>query len=130
MATPASVHVGPWTERDLLAFPDDGQRHEVVEGSLLTSPPPAGPHQVFSLRLARLLEDCAPAELQTVEGLGVRVPGGSVLLPDLLVAKREAVLNDRSGILDAEAVRLVVEIVSPGSATMDRLTKPVLSAGR
>ncbi len=77
-----------------------------------------------------MLEDCAPAELQTVEGLGVRVPGGSVLLPDLLVAKREAVLNDRSGILDAEAVRLVVEIVSPGSATMDRLTKPVLSAGR
>lgn len=128
MATLAPVHVGPWTECDLLAFPEDGQRHELVEGSLLTSPPPAGRHQIFSFRLARLLDDSAPADLQPVEGLGVRVPGGSILVPDILVADRQAVLDARSGILDAETVRLVVEIVSPGSATMDRLTKPAIYA--
>jgi Uma2 family endonuclease len=58
----------------------------------------------------------------------VRVPGGSVLVPDLLVAEQEAVLQDRSGILDPDAIRLVVEIVSPASATVDRLTKPALYA--
>ncbi|HLH71618.1 MAG TPA: Uma2 family endonuclease [Candidatus Dormibacteraeota bacterium] len=128
MASPATAHVGPWTERDLVALPDDGQRHELVEGRLLVSPPPSGPHQVLALRLARLLDDAAPPELQTVEGLGVRVPGGSVLVPDVLVAEREAVLQDRSGILDPGAVRLVAEVVSPGSATMDRLAKPALYA--
>jgi Uma2 family endonuclease len=51
-----------------------------------------------------------------------------MLVPDILVAEREAVLADRSGILEPGAVRLVVEIVSPGSATMDRLTKPALYA--
>ncbi|HZV49606.1 MAG TPA: Uma2 family endonuclease [Candidatus Dormibacteraeota bacterium] len=128
MASPATAHVGPWTEQDLLTLPDDGQRHELVEGRLLVSPPPSGPHQVLALRLARLLDDAAPPELQTVEGLGVRVPGGSVLVPDILVAEREAVLQDRSDVLDPGAVRLVVEIVSPGSAAMDRLTKPALYA--
>lgn len=128
MASSATAHVGPWTEYDLLALPDDGQRHELVEGRLLVSPPPSGPHQVLALRLARLLDDAAPPGLQTVQGLGVRVPGGSVLVPDIVVAEREAVLRDNSGILDPSAVRLVVEIVSPGSATVDRLTKPALYA--
>src|SRR5207237_9194726 len=41
-ADPIPVHTGPWTEADLLVLPDDGQRHELVEGSLVVSPPPAG----------------------------------------------------------------------------------------
>src|SRR5579884_1439444 len=128
MASPATAHVDPWTEQDLLALPEDGQRHELVEGRLLASPPPSGPHQVLALRLARLLDDAVPPALPTVEGLGVRVPGGSVLVPDLLVAEQEAVLQDRSGIPAPGAIRLVVEIVSPASATVDRLTKPALYA--
>lgn len=122
------MHGGPWTERDLLALPDDGQRHELVEGRLLVSPPPAGPHQQTVLRLAGLLLAATPPNLDTVEGLGVRVPGGSILVPDLLVADLEAVSANRSGILDPGSVHLVVEIVSPGSVIMDRLTKPVLYA--
>jgi Uma2 family endonuclease len=56
------------------------------------------------------------------------MPGGSVLVPDLLAVDAEPLWTNQSGILDATAVHLVVEIVSPGSVTMDRLAKPVLYA--
>lgn len=51
-----------------------------------------------------------------------------MFIPDVLVVARDAGLANRSGILDADDVALVVEIVSPGSRTTDRLTKPVLYA--
>jgi Uma2 family endonuclease len=63
-----------------------------------------------------------------VEAVGVRLPDNTVFIPDVLVVARDAGLANRSGILDADDVALVVEIVSPGSRTTDRLTKPVLYA--
>ena len=50
----------------------------------------------------------------------VRLPDNTVLVPDVLIAEREAVLDNTSGILDPAVVRLVAEIVSPGSRTADR----------
>jgi len=125
---PVGMHVGPWTEEDLVGLPDDGQRYELLEGALLVNPPAGGRHQRISLRLAGRLDADAPAGLVAVEALGVRIPGGSVLVPDVLVAERQAVLGNDSGVLDASVVHLVVEIVSPGSRTQDRLTKPALYA--
>ena len=125
---PVPAHTGPWTEKDLLALPRDGQRHELVEGSLIVSPPPAGRHQGAASRLLRRLAAEAPPSFEVVEALGVRMPGGSMLVPDLLVVDAEPLWTNQSGILDASAVHLVVEIVSPGSVTMDRLAKPVLYA--
>jgi Uma2 family endonuclease len=125
---PVPVHIGPWTEKDLLALPDDGQRHELVEGSLIVSPPPAGRHQGVASRLLRRLADQSPPAFEVVEALGVRMPGGSVLVPDLLVVDADALWNNHSGIVEAGIVHLVVEIVSPGSVTMDRFVKPVIYA--
>ena len=125
---PVGIHVGPWTEEDLVGLPDDGQRYELLEGALLVNPPPGGRHQRVSLRLAGSLDAIAPDGLVVVEAMGVRIPGGSVLIPDVLVADRDAVLANDSGILDPAVVRLVAEIVSPGSRTHDRLTKPALYA--
>jgi len=45
------------------------------------------------------------------------------------VVARDAVAEDPSGILDPADVALVVEVVSPGSRIMDRLTKPAAYAG-
>lgn len=52
-----------------------------------------------------------------------------MFIPDVLVAARDVVLANTSGILDSADIALVVEIVSPGSQTIDRLTKPALYAG-
>jgi Uma2 family endonuclease len=123
-----AMHTGPWTERDLLGLAEDGQRHELLEGSLVVSPPPAGRHQHAATQLELILIAAAPRGLDVVQGLGVRLIGGSVFVPDVLVAEREAVTNDRSGILASDQVHLVVEIVSPSSVTLDRVTKPQLYA--
>jgi hypothetical protein len=123
VAEPAPVHVGPWTEDDLFHLPDDGQRHELVEGTLLVSPPPAVDHQVVAKRLVRLLDDAAPPGLLAVEAVGVRLSRTTLLVPDVVVLD-SAATGKRRRTLEASEVKLVVEIVSPGSGTMDRLTKP------
>lgn len=60
--------------------------------------------------------------------MGVRLPDDTVFIPDVLVAAREAVLTNHSGILNHSDVALVVEITSPGSRTADRITKPAVYA--
>jgi Uma2 family endonuclease len=117
-------HVGAWTEEDLIGLADDGQRHELVEGALLVSPPPPASHQRRSFKLATLLDRCAPPGLLVVEATGVRLPRGTVRIPDVVVVDEAPALADQSGILDAAVVHLAVEIVSPGSRQTDRVDKP------
>jgi Uma2 family endonuclease len=128
VATVVDTHVGPWSEEDLLALPDSVQRYELLEGTLLVNPPAGGPHQLVSWTLTGVLRAAATPDVVAVQELGVRLPDNTMFIPDILVATRDAVLANGSGILDAGDVVLVVEIVSPGSRTTDRLTKPALYA--
>jgi len=122
------AHIGPWSEEDLVGLPTDSQRYELLEGTLLVSPPPGGRHQLVSWEVTRELKQAAPPGLVVVEAMGVRLPNDTVFVPDVLVAERHAVVTNRSGILDHSTVTLIAEIVSPGSRTQDRLTKPALYA--
>ncbi len=112
------------TEADLALMPDDGHRYEIVDGSLVVSPAPTSGHQVIAHELAVLLGQHAPGDLQIVQGVNVRA-GRSVLVPDLAVVSRDKALEDVVA-FDPWDVSLVVEIVSPSSQTMDRVTKPTL----
>ncbi|MFF3565753.1 Uma2 family endonuclease [Streptomyces sp. NPDC002574] len=60
------------------------------------------------------------------EVINVVLPSGLVV-PDIVVADAAATATDEAGI-DAEAVLLVVELVPPGTRTMDRRLKPLLYA--
>lgn len=51
MALTTGPHVGPWTEEDLVALPEDAQRYELLEGALLVNPPPSPAHQRISYKL-------------------------------------------------------------------------------
>lgn len=117
---------GPWTLADLAATPDDGQRYEIVDGSLLVSPPPTVLHQAVVDRVRRLLRAAARPELEVLEGVGVQLPNG-LLVPDVLVADGVAVWSGCSVLTPADLV-LAVEVVSPSSKTTDRITKPALYA--
>ena len=128
MTLAAEPHAGPWTEQDLLDLPDNGVRHELLEGALLVNPPPAPRHQRVGYLLTKALDGAVPADLIVVEAIGVRIPDGSMLIPDVLVVDRDQGLANRSGIVDPGLVRLAVEVASPSSHIMDRLTKPTLYA--
>jgi hypothetical protein len=59
-----------------------------------------------------------------LEAINVILPSGLVV-PGIVVADAAATATDAVSI-DAEAVLLVVELVSPGNKTMDRRLKPLL----
>ena len=77
-----------WTREEVLALPEDGKRHELVDGELMVSPSPGFLHQLFVKRLASLLD-----EYVRYHGLGEAfgLPGdldlgsGQVVQPDIFV---------------------------------------------
>jgi Uma2 family endonuclease len=123
-------HTGPWTVADVLALPvDRGSRYELLGESLVVSPAPGLHHQRASFRLHVALDAAARAAgapVEVLEAVSVVLPSG-LAVPDIVVCDAGATAGDAVSI-DAEAVALVVELVSPGSRTMDRRVKPLLYA--
>ena len=113
------------TYEDLLAMPDDGLRHELIDGEHLVSPSPSPRHQAISMNLARLT-----ASFLHVQRLGrvyaapldVVFSRHDVVEPDLLYvsAERQAILTDTNV---SAAPDLAIEILSPSSRRVDELRK-------
>jgi Uma2 family endonuclease len=118
-------HHGPWTEADYLALPEDNRRIELLDGALLMSPSPAGPHQRLSSRLWMALERARPDGMGVFEAVNVRLGTGRILIPDLAVVRHDGI---DFTVLDAAEIALAIEIVSPGSIAVDRAIKPRLYA--
>jgi Uma2 family endonuclease len=104
------------TEDDLRAAPEDGQKHELVDGAIVVSP--AGTrHGLVSVRLsARLGAFVEARKLGYVvdSSTGFRLPGGNVRLPDVAFISRgrfpdERVPEDFSDV----PPDLAVEVLSP-----------------
>jgi Uma2 family endonuclease len=120
--TPASVK---FTYEDFLTFPDDGKRHEIVDGEHYVTPSPNTKHQTVSMNLTRALLrylDEHPRGHLFAAPFDVVLSELDVVEPDLLFVSRE-----RAGIVTEQHVRgapdLVVEIVSPGTRKVDEVTK-------
>jgi Uma2 family endonuclease len=127
MSSPAKSglldHVGPWTEREYLALPEDRRRIELLDGGLLVSPAAGSPHQRLSSQLWYALGRAAPSWLEVLEAVNVRVAPGRILIPDLVVVTKPGL--DQT-VWDPADVVMVVEIVSPSSIAADRAIKPQL----
>ena len=111
------------TWQDVQQMPDDGNRYEAIEGDVYMTPAPTFRHQRVSLRLAitleRLLEESGHGVVVQAP-LGVEFPAtGEGVQPDLLF-----VSEARRGIISnawiSGAPDLVVEILSPSTASRDR----------
>lgn len=116
-------HVGPWTERDYLALPEDRRRIELLNGGLLVSPAAGGRYQRLSSQLWHILGRAAPSWLEVLEAINVRVAPGRILIPDLVVVTNPGL--DLT-VWDPAEVAMAVEIVSAGSVAADRAIKPQL----
>ena len=113
-----------YTVDDVLAFPEDGNRYELVDGELLVTRSPAQVHQLLLIRLYDQLSGYlrphpavaqaffAPADVIWSEREYVQ--------PDLFVVPAREVTGDWR---DCRTLLLAVEVVSPGSARADRFTK-------
>lgn len=109
-----------WTLPDLLRLPEDTNRYEIVDGSLLASPVNIA-HLAVVIALRAVLSATAPASLRVAENAGVRV-GRSIWVPDLVVIPA-AVLRQRQDALESADVLLAVEVLSPSRRMTDLVTK-------
>lgn len=120
------------TADEFAALPEDtGARYELQEGNIVMSPRPQPDHQLcirrLSARLAEQLPDGFEVLPEVDVDLGLVAPRrpGFVRAPDLVVVTCEALLRVRAdgGLIRASEVRLVIEIVSPGSGRTDTVIK-------
>lgn len=113
-----------YTVDEVLAFPSDRNRYELVDGELLVTPAPAPKHQIVVKRLcarteAYLSDYPRVAEL-FVSPAEVIWDGEKLVQPDLFVIPAAEVSRTWE---TAQTLLLAVEVVSPASARGDRLVK-------
>jgi Uma2 family endonuclease len=126
-------HTGPWTPDDVEALPDSGDhaRFEVFEGGVLVvSPAPGVAHQRASYWLHHALAQAAALAgtgTEVLEAVNVAMPGNKLLVPDVVVVAAEAI-DETTTRIPSDAVRAVVEVVSPSTMSIDRAIKPAMYA--
>ena len=111
--------VPTYTSEDLRQFPRDGQRYELLEGTLLVTPAPTLAHQLVTTRLARLL-----AEYLDPVGLAAAVTPGEIEVAPSTVMDPDILVVPASYPADTPWTRiggwwLAVEVYSPSSRLYD-----------
>lgn len=109
------------TYEDFVQFPDDGQRHGLLDGEHVVSPSPVPEHQFFVTDLAELLNRFVREHRLgrvSVGPLDVRLSKHNVLEPDVLFVSKE-----RLGIVGPTNLGgppdLVAEVLSPSTRRRD-----------
>jgi Uma2 family endonuclease len=116
-----------WTTFDLDDMPEDGRRRELIDGVLHMPPTPSAHHQTLAMLLGARLHASCPRDFRVTQAVEVRLTTLRCLIPDVLVVTpvaRRKFMN----IYHAQEVVLAVEIVSPTSLIVDRVTTPPLCA--
>jgi Uma2 family endonuclease len=109
------------TYEDFVRIPEDGRRHEILDGAHVVSPAPSRIHQRIVVRLVTILEGFVePRGLGEVyvAPFDVVLSRHDVVEPDVLFlsASRAAILTDANV---QGAPDLAVEILSPGTRRRD-----------
>jgi Uma2 family endonuclease len=120
MGMPQTAEI--WTAEHIRALPDDGLRHEVVDGEHLVSPAPRPLHQAAVAELMRRLDPyvrehhlgrvwTSPADIE--------LDPRTLMQPDVFVTRSRRVKTWK----DALPLRLAIEVLSPSTARADRIVK-------
>ena len=114
-----------WTVADLADLPEDGNRYEVLDGTLYVTPAPSFDHQAAVQLLYRLIADyldrepvgfvfIAPADVTFSQSRGVQ--------PDLFVMPPHESRRPRR-FDDGRRLMLAAEVLSPNTGRADRVAK-------
>lgn len=122
----ATPEDGRLTYDDFLRFPEDGKRHEIIDGVHFVSPSPTTRHQVLVGRLYFAIESFLRQRPRIgrvfLSRLDVVLTRWDVVEPDLLfVADDQAEIVGEQNVQGAPA--LVIEVLSPGTRSVDRQLK-------
>ena len=122
---PAPTPSVKFTYEDFLNFPDDGKRHEIIDGEHFVTPSPNTKHQAVSMNLAAILWTYLkdhPIGAVFAAPFDVVFSDVDVVEPDLIYVSLE-----RLHILTSQHARgapdLAVEILSPGTRMTDEVKK-------
>jgi Uma2 family endonuclease len=113
------------TYEDFMLFPDDGKRHELIDGEHYVTPAPNVKHQTIVMNLGGVIWNYLqqhPVGRVFNVPLDIVLSSFDVVEPDLQFISRE-----REAILTKQNVRaapdLVVEVGSPGTRKRDETIK-------
>lgn len=110
------VREGPYTVAERDAVPDDGLRHELLDGVLIMSPAPTPRHQRAVRNLTVAMDQALPPQLEVFGSpIDVRLGHATVLQPDVVVVSRDDV--GELGIVGVPV--LAVEVLSPSTQLFD-----------
>ena len=113
-----------YTVAEVLAFPEDGKRYELIGGELHVSPAPMPRHQAVIGRLYGLLwtylGSLSLAHTLFASPADISWDDETLVQPDLLVVPPEEVTNSWT---TYRTLLLAVEVLSPWSRRRDRIEK-------
>lgn len=115
-----------WTAADVRALPDDRNRYECIDGALLVTPIPSLLHQ---RALSELLTSLLAYDRENPVGellfspSDLELEAGTLVQPDLFVARVRETVPRFSDWPDIASLRLAVEVTSPVTARADRVIK-------
>jgi Uma2 family endonuclease len=113
-----------YTVEEVLRFPGDGNRYELVDGELLVTPAPRPTHQLVISRLnawlATYLRDQTDRAVVCPSPADISWGWDKLVQPDLFVVPAAEVSGSWK---TYRTLLLAIEVLSPGSARYDRVTK-------
>jgi len=114
------------TYEDLLLFPDDGKRHELIDGEHFVTPKPNSAHQLIVGNIHFALRDhlkAHPVGVVMLAPFDIVLSDVDVVEPDLIFFTRECfarVVGEKNA---RGAPDLAVEVLSPGTRRTDETLK-------
>ena len=125
MGMPATTEAPVTTIEALLALPDDGMRHELLDGEHVVTPAPTYGHQDVLATLFAALHAAIRSrpDLKVLWGPADLVLGpGTLVQPDLFVIRVDPA-SPPSSWKDVGVPLVAIEILSSGTASRDRGAK-------
>jgi len=114
--------------REYCCFPDDGRRHEIIDGDHYVTPAPSTAHQTISKRMQHQLYtqiELAGLGIVFNAPVDVQLTEHDIVQPDPVV-----ILADRTRMITPTKVNsvpdLIIEILSPSNAAHDTALKKQL----
>ena len=107
------------------ALPDDGKRHEIIDGVHYVTPSPGAVHQIVLGELHVVLHEYLkhnPLGWLFLAPFDVDLEDDTIVEPDIVVEPRSGPRPPRAGALGIVPL-LAIEIISPSSTSRDRILK-------